>query len=229
MKAQKRLDEAALAFQQAINLRKRLVELDPSQPDYTRMLANSYMNIGLVEKDRGVVEESHRGDGEVYFQKARRMIEEAQSLRRQLLNRPGGDELKTNRDLALGHYNLANRPLSLLGSEEGRRHADDAIKYFEQVRAKNPRDLTNEQRLIQSYRLAAEHARAADDLAEAQKWLTGALERAEPLALTNASVPQYQHELARLLISRGQVSDESDNLVAALGDFEAPDRFWKNS
>jgi serine/threonine protein kinase len=221
LKGKKRLDEAAEAYRRAIELRQHLTKLDSINPDYVRMLANSYMNLGVVEMVRGL-DQKETEAAEYYFQKARAAIGQAQSLRRELLDRPDDDEedkLKTKRDLALGHYNLAVYPLSLLGSEEGRRQINEAIGYFEQVSNETLSDFTNEQRLIQSYRLAAEHAKEAQDFEQASLWHDKALNRAEPLAQKNREVPQYQHELARVLVSIGQLGRVTGDLEAALAAF----------
>jgi tetratricopeptide (TPR) repeat protein/predicted Ser/Thr protein kinase len=215
------LDKAAEAYQEAIRLRERLVKLDRDKPDFVRLLANSYMNMGVVEMVRGQYQTETEA-GESYFQKARAAIAQAQSLRRDLLNRPDDDEedkLKTKRDLALGHYNLAVIPLSPLGSEEGRRQINEAIGYFEQVAEKTPGDFTNVQRLIQSYRLAAEHAKEAEDFEQARLWQEKALNQVEPLARENPKVPQYQHELARILVSIGQLGAYTNDPEAALAAF----------
>jgi tetratricopeptide (TPR) repeat protein len=220
MKALKRYDEADNEYQQAIELRQRLVELDPNQPDYVRMLANTIMNAGLLEKDRGLHRQKLGEDGEVYFQRARAKIEDAQILRRKLLGRPGDDELKTKRDLAFGHFNLAGFVLSPPGSVEGQQNARKAIDYFEQVFAQASRDLNLQQRLIQSYRLAAEHAKMAMDSEQAQMWLDKAQERAEVLATSNPSVPHYQHDFARILLSLGRLRAQSNDRERALADLK---------
>src|SRR5262249_1690298 len=88
-----KLDEALQAYRKASELRQRLVDLFPREGEFRRALANSIMNIGLVEKDLG---EPDIAAGK---------LQSAQQVREALLAE--GNELpRVDRDLAMGAYNL---------------------------------------------------------------------------------------------------------------------------
>ncbi len=92
---QQKLDAALESQTAALDIRKQLTELTPDAMEAKRTLANTYMNIGLIERDRGSPQ-------------ARELIEQAQSIRKELLSANPHDP-KVRRDLALGYFNLAKK------------------------------------------------------------------------------------------------------------------------
>ena len=93
MHKQQRLDQALEAYSSAIDTRSALVAAAPREREFQRTLANTYMNVGLVERETNAAA-------------ARPSMEKAQAIRESLLAEGPADP-KVERDYAMGHYNLA--------------------------------------------------------------------------------------------------------------------------
>ena len=125
------LDQALATFPEAISLRQRLVEWSPHAAEFqTGCVANTYMNLGLAEKDR----ELAQGQEDVDLTQASKHCELAQSLRREILATGGGDA-KLFHDVAMGCFNLASlaekaKDLSAAAQclEEARQRFADLVK-----------------------------------------------------------------------------------------------------
>ena len=79
------------AYQQALDIRERLAKQTPKDVENERLLANSYMNIGLVEKDSG------------HLDKAAQHFQQAQKIRADLLkDDPGAVDVQ--RDIAMAAF-----------------------------------------------------------------------------------------------------------------------------
>ncbi|GIW89794.1 MAG: hypothetical protein KatS3mg109_0226 [Pirellulaceae bacterium] len=187
------LQPARDTFQQAFRLRQRLYQLEPQNPEYRRVLANTHMNLGLVLDEMGQLDE------------AQQQIDAAQQLRRQTLEENPHDE-KTRRDWAKGEFNRG----SLLVKRQLYAEADQAFQAaaheLEKLLEETPNDLDNQKLLSLCYRLLGDLAPAAE---QARLWYAKAVERLNPLVLSNPDVVDYQLEKAGLLINIGAMESES--------------------
>ena len=126
---QHRLNRALATYAAAIELRSRLVALAPGSTEFKRTLANSWMNLGLVEKDKNA-------NGV----RARECMEKAQAIRAELLAAVGNDQ-KVRQDLAKGYYNLGTLGLAINDLQLARTSLDKARELFEQLSKDDPADL----------------------------------------------------------------------------------------
>jgi len=110
---QRRLIDALEVYEQAIRLRRDLVQREPSNREFERQLMNSQMNSGLIHKKI-----FDQGDA-THYELAMERLRESQSSRDALLQATPHDA-KLHLDLAMGSYNLASltfQPLEQLREE----------------------------------------------------------------------------------------------------------------
>ena len=195
-----KLDEATEFFTDAQTLRERLLEKTGKPADkfdLLRLHANSRMNLGLVERRRGNLDQ------------ARTMYVEAQDQRRKALpTKP--DDRAMRRDLAKGFYNLANLALDRNDEAALRDNIDEAIKLYEQLLTEQPRDLDDQYLLSLCYRLRADLfaalvPRDAQFLPAAIDDYSKASRIVQKLSDLNPSVTKYLEELIRLHVNLGQL------------------------
>jgi tetratricopeptide (TPR) repeat protein len=221
---QQRFGQALEAYRGAIDVRARLEGLVPEGQDSHRMLANTYMNVGLLEMDRGDLDE------------ARRRLEQAQSIRLRL---PGVEsDPKLRRDLAKGYYNLAKlakAELMTSGDDSGRlrwcdlgrQWSEKAAGLFKALAEGDRADLDMQYLLAVCCRMEADLAHDAatcgskkrDDLEKIREQAAGLYQNScdilRPLAQKNPDVAEYQLALAELYIRMAGVRYEQKNLAAA--------------
>jgi eukaryotic-like serine/threonine-protein kinase len=182
--------EAALAeYQKGRGLRQQLADLTPDDQDSQRALANSIMNIGLVEMDRGNLDA------------AAEQFRAAQQLREALLKKKNSFNLQ--RDLAMGVYNQGNLEVKRKDSNEAATYFGRAVEQFEKLRAEEPSDLTVRYYLALSYR---EAAAAYQDLKledESQRLYGMAHDWFAWLVDRNPDVVEYQAALAGIDLNVG--------------------------
>jgi eukaryotic-like serine/threonine-protein kinase len=215
---QRQLDRASEAQAAAMKIRKRLTELAPDSREWQRTLANSYMNIGLVELDRGSAQ-------------ARQWIERAQAIRTELLKSDHRDP-KVRRDLAMGDFNLAKKlawpelektkaglPALRPWYELARKSIAEARRLFEELCSADQNDLTLRYQLalcdcveadLLNYRLGAA---AGDEAirpqpAEAIAAFDKARQIMANLAERSPDVAEYRLALAEIDLSIAQVQQE---------------------
>ena len=209
-----KLDEANELFSDAEKLRGTLLEktTDPDAKfDLQRLFANCRMNLGLVERPRGNLDQ------------ARALYLEAQEQRRQALpTRPQDRAMR--RDLAKGFYNLANLAIDRSDEAALRDNVDEAIKRLEELLAENSRDLDDQYLLSLCYRLRADlfaalalrdpqfMPAAIDDYSKASRIV-------QKLSDLNPSVTRYLEELVRLLINLGQLFAQQQDVDQARDHF----------
>ena len=202
---QQKLDEALVAHQKAVEVRGKLARAAPWEAEFKRTLANSCMNIGLIER------ESQRP------KKARRMFLKAQRARRDILH--DDDDPEVRRDLGKGCYNLAVLSLAAGDYKDARTNLQEAIALFEKLLLKDPQDLANQYRLVLCYRILADLKSRLADRDSAKELYQKALGRMETLARSNPKVAEYQVELASLHMNFGELLREQEHLPAALVSF----------
>jgi len=178
-------------YVEAIAIRRGLVEAAPREVEYQRLLANSLMNLGLLESATDVA-------------KARRLLKEAQDIRQRLVDAKQADG-KVRRDLTQGWINLAR----VLFDPNDPRPSEEALDLAWKSQANQPdreaSDLSLKHSIGVRYRLQGDthltHGRTTD----AQRLYAQAAEVLDPLAAQNPSVIEYQIDCAKLHISRAEV------------------------
>ncbi|MGD0519272.1 MAG: tetratricopeptide repeat protein, partial [Thermoguttaceae bacterium] len=230
LQLQQQFDRAMEAYQKAIEVRGRWAALVPEERESHRMLANTYMNIGLLEMERGNYDET------------RRRFEQAQSIR---LQSPGsGSDPKLRRDLAKGYYNLAklamaerlradNDPdLARQWNNHGRQWCEKAADLFKALAESNRADLDMRYLWALCYFMEAELVNAGVIYGlEPEENLKKALEETlalyqqsrdilEPLAQKNPDVTEYQLALAELYIRIAEIQYEQKNLPTAMASID---------
>ncbi|MDA1049492.1 MAG: serine/threonine-protein kinase [Planctomycetota bacterium] len=224
----KRWDAADEVFQRAKQLREGLAD-DASAPaahlpEYRRTLANTYMNLGIVERARGNLD-----DAQANFQQATQI--------RAVLLAKNADDPHVLRDRAMGLFNLANFAIADDRVPDAEQHLLAAIPIFERLLEDTPDDLMNQHRLATCYRrLGHLHVMVADNLdaqemaAESRQMRDAALASFEPalgfielLAYQNPQVMEFQSELAAIHIGAGTVEYDQEYFERADATCSMPD------
>jgi tetratricopeptide (TPR) repeat protein/ribosomal protein S27E len=205
MHKQQRKDRAQESYSAAIDVRRRLVELAPQQREYQRTLANSYMNRGLLEMDSNTAQ-------------ARQSLDKAQAIRKELLAH-GDRDVKVQRDLAMGYYNLAK-----LARRTGNRDAvaeflDKARLQFEYLLQSNRGDLDIQYQFAVCFRIAADLKCEKKQHTEGLRLYQQAQELMRALADKNPSVAEYQVGLAEIYLNIAQAEYELGRSEAAMKSF----------
>jgi len=205
---QGQLDKALKTYDDAVEIRRRLVGLAPETAEFKRLLANSTMNIGLLKRE---------SDPAV----ALKHLQKAQAIRREALEL-APDDWKLRRDLAMGEFNLATVAEQLADAPLAEQSLTRSRELFEALAAEQPDDLTVCYQLAACLRREADLKCEAEKPAEALPLYRRARDVMEPLARENASVPEYQVRLAEICISLGQVEyDQADDDPAQAPSHEA--------
>lgn len=215
-------DEARKAHRKASEFRARLAKKVPKNTEFRRTLANSRMNIGLVDMEVGLVdmENGRSEDARSNFENARLNFEDALNLRRRILDECP-DCTETRRDMGIGYYNMANLSLSLKDRdhEGAETNFKEAISLFEGLLAEDERDLANQYRLAMCYRELANLHSERQQSAEARERYGQAFEQIKQLVQRNPDVPEYEADLAGLRIGLGQLDNDDGRSEAALESF----------
>jgi serine/threonine-protein kinase len=219
---QRQWNEARDAHVEAIAVREQLADQGrPNESEFPRTLANSYMNLGIVEMNLGIDErENGRLDAAGrQFEEALRQFDKAQDLREELLLRVG-DDRKTRRDLAKGHFSLAELAMNVGDAAWAENSFNDAIGVFTRLLQENPKDLANQIDLATCYRFLGDlksHLKAWD---AARKLYQEALTRTDSLVRANPAVPSYQAALAGLHMNLALLEVEQGRSQAAREAFQ---------
>ena len=144
-----RWDDSKRYYRQAEVVRRRLVEAHPGNVEYVRTLANTIMNLGSIDADRG------QDDAGL----AR--MQEAQKLRLDRLD-AGEQDAALRADAGIGYFNLGRYYYGRTEDDEAARYFKQAAETFELVRQQAPDDLGSQHRLAMSYRTLGD-VRSADD------------------------------------------------------------------
>ena len=206
-------------------MRERLAIEDPQTVEFRRKLANTKMNIALVQK------EQHR------FDEARNNMDEAQTSRLAAIHTESTNR-RLQRDLGKGYYNLANLALErqnqhlTRGEPEAAANQFDAtvenlgkaIQVFEQLHQEDAKDFANQIQLATCYNLLADlksymAEQNAADRAEALRLYDLAHPVLETLARMNPDVAQYQSTLAGLYLNLGLLHEVDGRFEEALKSY----------
>ncbi len=201
-----RLDDALKYYQESAAVR-RAAALAPDAGEAGRRLASTVMNLGLVHKDKGDPAE------------ARRHLDEAQALRAKLLGKQRSIPLV--RDHAMGSYNLALLLFARGEREAAERSFEAALAGFEEVTAAEPNDLSTRLLLAVCCRLNGDLEASGGQDEAARKWHARARKDLEALAARNPDVPEYQLNLAGLVLNVADRHLRNDRLDDAAREFQA--------
>lgn len=209
-----KLDDADANFSDAEKLRAGLIEkamIADEKFELQRLFANCRMNLGLVERQRGNLDQ------------ARDLYLEAQDQRRKALPAKPQDRAM-RRDLAKGFYNLANLAIDRSDEAALRENVDEAIQRLEELLAENPRDLDDQYLLSLCYRLRADlfAALAPRDpqfVPQAIDDYSHAASIVQKLSDLNPSVAKYLRELVSLSVNLGQLIAQQQRPDEALLQF----------
>ena len=215
---QKCLAKAAELYERAIEVRKKLADLSPEK---ARLLANTLMNRGLLNKDRlsaPVADGPQRAIRSEVYRSALRDFDEAQQIRGRLLKQYPND-CALQRDTAQGDCNLAGLEmaaglvepaLALQHCNEARKSAESAVGRFRAALDTVPDpgreavnrldlqcDLLASQRLLADLQIFCHRPDASPDLYE------GIVNELTTLAARSPNVPRFRAELAIALQHQG--------------------------
>jgi len=216
-----RIDLAREYYLESARLRDGLAERFPTGPHYRRKLANTYMNLGRVEQQRG------------QFDEAQRLMNAAQSIRRDIVARHRTPQIL--RDLAAGYFNLAE----LLFARDDLRTAREVLN--EGAIPTSERLLGSDEKVIEDrFRLALCYRRLGDiesvlmsedskSQQAARAAFIEALSMFDRLVEQNPDVDKYQmqraavhNSIALLELDRGRIPEalesfgHAESLLTAL-------------
>ncbi|HSG70844.1 MAG TPA: tetratricopeptide repeat protein, partial [Planctomycetaceae bacterium] len=189
-----RLDEAADFYREAVACRNDLVRMNPGDDEYRRQLANSIMNLGLVQRDRGE------------FPLAAQQFEQASSLRQGFESL--GPEFR--RDLSRGYYNWGDLRLEEQRLEEAVRFFEQSAVLLESLLEDTSHSLEDRYRLALCRRLQGDAASgqyfeklSTKSYQQALKSHEQAMESLNILIFWNPDVPLYLEEYANIELNLG--------------------------
>jgi serine/threonine-protein kinase len=204
---QQRLEDARKAFKEAIKVRERLGQLRPPPPDGQRLLANSYMNLGLLDQE---------GSPE----QARNWLLEAERLRRRARGASPEEDFRLRRDRALGLCNLGALDLARGKLDDSAQALKQAQTLLSRLTTTNAADLCSRYQLAVCRRLLADVRSIQECRDVARRLYDQAREEMQTLKEKNPSVPEYQLALAEIYINMAQSEFEQGRRSAAVAAFE---------
>ncbi len=187
-------EQALENYTAALDVRQRLIDRRPDSARYQRLLANTTMNLGLLEKERDP-------------ERALPYLREAQQVRRQALalSPDGKTSSLLRRDLAMGEFNLAAAAFVARDYDLADRSFGEARRLFDELARVNPLDQKARQQVADCARLQADVKFSAGNLEDALPLYQAARPIMQSLAEKNPSVPDYQVGLAEIYISLGEL------------------------
>ncbi len=199
----RRYDESITMFERASAIREQLAATQPENPELSRLAANSRMNLGLAEMERGQ-----------YAQGTTAMLA-AQQARQTLLN-AHPDAVNVRRDLAMGWYLLGKTETTQKQPAAAREYLQKAVDEFRKLLVFNPRSMNNRYYLGVALRFLGGVLAESNQIPEAIDAFRAANEAINSLAANNPDVVAYQSELAVLSMNLGTIYSDSDDLTSAL-------------
>jgi serine/threonine-protein kinase len=215
---QHKLEQALREYFAAVEVRDRLVRQAPEDVEFARILANTYMNIGVVAKDKNIgladKQEKVKNTAE-----ARKYMEKAQAIRAKILA-GGSDDRKVRRDFAKGYYSLATLAWDMADNQAAGQSIEEARKLFEQLWKADRHDIDASYQLALCYRKQADVRFAQKQWDEAIATYAKARDVLAQLAEKNPSVPEYQVALAAIYFNVGEAEYEAQRHGAALTAYQ---------
>ena len=203
---------ALTLFEESRQFRQRLADRQASGLEPRRKLANTVMNVGLIQKQLS------------QFDQAARSLDDAQKGRQAVLQGrriedANSQELLVWRDLARGHYNQANLLAAMKGPAAAEEELPPAIAILEQIRRMAPSDLRNRERLAGCYHLSARLRYERGDLAESSRRYEQAIAVLDDLHRDSPQMVEFQERLALVQMDYGRLQRRRGNLEAALAAY----------
>lgn len=196
------------AFAAASDVRARAVSLASNRElvvECQRQQANTHMNLGIIAKRTGE------------FTEALRRYEQAQSVRKSILEIAPDDEL-IKRDIAKGLYNIGHLQQFLGQDEKAPKSLRRAASQFESLAAADPTNVEYQLALLQCYRLLGD---IEIELSVAIECYQQALAQAQMLVDDNPAVDEYQAQLAEVHTNLGQTFHDDGGFDAATNSYSA--------
>lgn len=214
-------DAARAAFDEAIEIRRKLAEDFPDAVEFHRTYANALMNRGLVERSEAEVREDSQ-----LFETARRYIDESQRYRRAMLDGAGELRRSIERDLARGYLALgvladleraaleagnASNEQRDQAAERVDRACEQAAELFQRLIDKTP-EIADRYAWCRVQLLRWNSRLGRDSGERVRAGLAEILARMEQLALENREVPLYLAEIVnvRMGMAQSYVADKDE-------------------
>jgi tetratricopeptide (TPR) repeat protein len=204
-----RNDDAIAMLEEAASLRTRLVERQPEDTEYRRLLSNATMNMGMVRVDQKQVDPSQTNQSQI--EQGLSEMQLAQSMRIDLL-KSEPDSVRLQRDLALGWYSIGKNQAELGRLEDSVSALKQGVAIFRELAQKDSRSLSGKYRLVVALTLLGGVLAEQDKSMDATSVYEEALIPVQSLAQSNPEVPDYQHAWLDLLLRLGIEYSDQGNL-----------------
>jgi serine/threonine protein kinase/tetratricopeptide (TPR) repeat protein len=198
---------ARQSFDEAIEIREKIIAADPAHAENQRLLANTHMNIGNMAQT-----------SDADYAEARKEFEEAQKIREDAIQKtPPTDAVAINlrRDFGLGLFNLGQLDL-VEGTGDAEGHFKGSASVFQELADAQPDSLEFQRRLILSLRQLANVLTGRGKFDEAREYYQRALETAQPLAQQNPKVVEYSLEWAGVLMDWAHLESKAQQAPSAI-------------
>lgn len=203
--------QAADAFLRALEIRTALQTADPANPDISRLVANTHMNLGAVHRH-------HR-----HFVDAREAFRLAADIQKSILeDRSLTKAMRrlVTRDHGMALYNLANVGLDMKGVDlknEITAALNDAAGHFQTLLTEEPDSYADRRRLILCRQLQAESQ--ADEPSGAESAEQASVQMMQ-LVRENPKVPSLFDEWVQMRILTGRLLVRGGKIAEAAHVFQ---------
>lgn len=201
-----RPEDALVAGERSLELRRQVLANKTADLEFQRLVASSYMNLGLVYRERNERE------------KAIQLIQESQRMREQILLET--EDFETRRDIGIGYYNLGNIALDSGDIQSALISIKKAVAAFEFMVQQFPEDLGHRSRLALSLRLRGDLHSETDDIDSAIDSYEAATDRLRSLSEQNSEVTEYKVDFCVTLMNLGSLRNEASDFAAAIDSFD---------
>ncbi len=199
---QKRLDAARAAFEEALELRKALLEKRPSNQDWRHRMATSHARLGEIDEALGNDEVALKS-----WQRATNMMER--------LVRQDPENARWARDLAVNLNHLGDLQLRAGKHELAVASFTKALEQLEALAEKDESNVELQRDVEVAHNRIGKAALAMAKLPEALASFEKGFAVAERLAKKDASNALWQHDLAHVLVRVALTRARSGDLVGA--------------
>ncbi len=205
---QGQVEEAKELFEKAVTLRRRLTTAEPGNPEHAREVASSMMNVGVAEFNLGNIDQGIE------------LFEQAQGLRIAHLGVDDATDVRLQRDLGMGYYNLGVTRSRIGEYDAAEQNLFNAADAFGKLIQSDPNDLANQRRLAACKRMLGDFRAAEEDAAGAVEFYREAVDLLTPLRIRHPFVPEYATDLAGVHMHMGEQQQALGQLSDALVSLE---------
>lgn len=195
------LGDAQAAAEESLRLRLQISQSDMIDLESRRLVASSYMNLGLIYGQLGDLST------------AAQTIRDAQAIREELLTEESSPQ--TQRDLGIGYYNLANIEKDSGDARSASVIIEKAISSLTVATQQSPEDLRNAQSLALCFQLKGDVIAGLGELPQAIEAYTVATQKLQTLSDKNPDVTDYAVNLAVARMNLGSLYQASGQLTSA--------------